>query len=149
MVVFLSNWASIGNSSNWLQVRCQKAAFVCGKGRLSRDGELEKDDLSRQCVATAAATINFSGRRGETGAAEDIKDVGQHVASHTRPGLLTSGPSTDDGLDTAKANIDVGSLRVTKVGLKLCIVPINSHMEKFFLDRALSPMRQFAFLVQA
>lgn len=128
---------------------CSKATFVCGEGQLSRDGELEKDDLSRQRVATAAATINFPGRRGKTGAAEDIKDVGQHVASHTRPGLFTPGPSTDDRLDTAEANIDVGSLRVPKVGLKLCIVPINSHMEKFFLDRALPPMRQFAFLVQA
>lgn len=132
-----------------MQSAVADATFGGGRGRVGRDGELERYDLSRQCVATAAATINFPGRRGGTGAAEDIKEAGQHVASHTRPGLSNSGPSTDDGLDAAKANIEVGSLRVPKVGLKLCIVPMNSHMEKFFLDRALSPMRQFAFLVQA
>lgn len=88
----------------------------------------------------AAVTINFPGRRGGRGTAEDFEEVGLRAARHwhTRPGLSNSGPSTDD-LDTAKANVDVGTLRAPKVGLKSCIVPINfPHGEVLSRSRAVT-----------
>lgn len=49
------------------------------------------------------------------------------------------GPSTDDYLDAAKANIDVRALRASKVCLKMCIVALNfPHGEVLSRSRAVT-----------